>query len=109
LEQVVDLRLAAAEEVRVAGVEVEEFQAAIRALAGERGSRGVEVRLPPPDAVHEAAERLILVDRVAELDPGGGCEELEQLRLLGLLDTGQQYGDDPERVLAVLDPTADGQ
>ena len=90
-------------------LDVEQLQAAIRVLPLEDGPARPVARLDPPDAAEQAVERLGVIERVAEFDPGGRGQEARELAPLRPLDPRQQDGDDPEGVLAVLDPTADRQ
>ena len=107
VEQPFGQRLAAEEERGV--LDVEQLQAAIRVLPLEGGPSGPAPGSIPRMPQTQPVERLGVIEGVPEFDPGGRDQEARELAPLRPLDARQQDGDDPEGVLAVLDPTADRQ
>jgi len=120
-DQPLGQRLAAEEERGV--LDVEDLQPAIGAHALEgravgvgarqRGLRGraagAGARLFASDAADQQAERLLVIVRAAELDPGRRGQERRQLPPLGTIRPRQENGDDTELPLALADPPLDGR
>ena len=98
-DQPLGQRLAAEEERGVR--DVEDLQAAVGTRALEGRAAGTGAGLDPPDAADQPAERLLVIERAAELDPGRRGQECRQPARLGPLGGWQEHGDDAERFLAV--------